>query len=50
METDDVMHRIYAISDERRITNPAVAAISRAAREASPPQPQPQAEPDTAPA
>ena len=31
-ETDDVMERFYAISPERRIRNPAVAAISDAAK------------------
>ena len=32
-QTDDVMHQICAISDERRMTKPALAAISRMMRD-----------------
>lgn len=49
-QTDQVLHQIYAISGERRITNPAVVAISQAARVAPPPHPQPHTQPATAPA
>ena len=32
-ETDDVLEQFYAISVERRISHPAVAAITETARE-----------------
>lgn len=34
--TDDVLHQVYAVSGERKLTNSAVLAISRAARGESP--------------
>lgn len=44
-QTDEVVHQVWAVTCERRITSPAVRAISEAARQRQVPSPAPRASP-----